>query len=291
MGLRTGIRCPLCDRGRFAVLFESEFTVLLCRGCALVFLAAPQRDLDDYYSHQYDPGLEDHPSSHDRVVQWVLRHLPASGHRKLLEVGCGRGHVLVRLRGHGFSVFGVEPSQRAVEHARSAYGLTVACSTLEGFTSTLRDQRYDAVLLIQTLEHLANPLGALSIVRSFMASNALLFVEVPHFFSPTGLYRGREQGRYVPSLNHVFVYSAETLTAFMKRAGFDIVHRGRTLTELRIVARPSVGVHAPAALPVRPGAYWEARAFHMVTPLLLRTVEVARGVRRLLRQERRGKHR
>jgi SAM-dependent methyltransferase len=284
-------RCPLCDQSRFDVLFESGFRVLLCRGCALVFLCGSQRDLDDYYSHDYDFGLEDHPRSHDRVVRWVLQHMPASGDRRLLEIGCGHGHLLGRLRERGFRVSGVEPSHRAAEHARKAYGLTVACFTLEALAGPVREARYDAVLLIQTLEHLANPLGALSIVRSLMASDALLFVEVPHYFSPTGLYRARVSGRYLPSPNHLFVYSAETLTAFMKRAGFDIVHRARTLTDLRIVARPSVGVYPPTSLSPRAGAYWEARAFHEVMPFLLRAVEAAKGVRQVVRRMRRGKDR
>jgi hypothetical protein len=88
------------------------------------------------------------------------------------------------------------------------------------------------------------------------------------------------------------VYSGETLSEFMKRAGFDIVHRTRTLRDLRIVARPSArvcaGVGASAAAPLRTGAYWEARAFHEMTPLLLYAVDVAKRVRRLVRHGRQG---
>src|SRR5580658_6010956 len=183
------VRCPLCDRSRFLTLFEDGYRILLCRGCSLVFLAGSTRDLDDYYSHQYDSGLEDHPTGHDRVVRWVLRHLSAAGGRRLLEVGCGHGHLLVRLRERGFRVSGIEPGQRAAEHARHAYGLAVACSTVERLDRPVRDERHDAVLMIQTLEHVADPLGTLSVVRSLMTSDARLFVEVPHYFSPLGLYR------------------------------------------------------------------------------------------------------
>lgn len=284
-----GVRCPLCDQGRFAVLFEGECRVLLCRGCALVFLCGSQRDVDDYYSHHYDPGVEDHATIHEPVVRWVSQHLQASDNRSLLEVGCGYGHLLVRLRERGFRVAGIEPSERAAKHARNAYGLTVACRALQRLVEPVRDQRYDAVLMIQTLEHLADPLGALSIARSLMASDALLFVEVPHYFSLTGVYRASANGCYVPSGNHLFVYSAQTLTAFMKRAGFDIVHRSRTLTELRIVARPSALANPAAWLPLRPGAYWEARAFHLMTRVMLPAVVAAKRVRQVVRQRRRGK--
>ena len=272
------------------MLFDGECRVLLCRGCALVFLGGSRRDLDDYYSRLYDPGLEDRPVTHERVVRWVLPHLPANGDRRLLEVGCGHGHLLVRLRERGFRVSGIEPSERAAEHARNVYGLTVACSTLERLVGPLAGERHDAVLMIQTLEHLADPLAALSVVRGLMVSDALLFVEVPHFFSPTGIYCAGLNGRYVPSGNHLFVYSAETLTAFMIRAGFDVVHRARTLTDLRIVARPSARARPAASLPpLAAAAYWQARAFHALTPLLLRALDVAKGARRMVHLVRRGK--
>ncbi|HXJ83445.1 MAG TPA: class I SAM-dependent methyltransferase [Candidatus Methylomirabilis sp.] len=278
------VQCLLCDGRRFALLFEDEYRVLLCRGCGLVFIGGSARDLDDFYSHQYVYGSAD--TSHDRIVRWVLRHLPAGGERTLLEIGCGRGRLLVRLRERGFRVFGIEPGQRAAEHARRAYGLTVGCFMLDALAGPMRDQRYDAVLMIQTLEHLADPLGGLLIVRGLMARDGLLFVEVPHYFSPNGLYRWRAGRRYVPSANHLFVYSAHTLAALLRRAGFEIVQRTRTFNDLRIVARPAPGARAPS--PSRARAYWEARAFHVLTPLLLRAADAARGMRDAVRGTRVG---
>lgn len=281
---RGQVQCPLCGHPHFYVLFEGDFRVLLCRACALAFLSDSRRDLDEYYSHHYEYGLEDQGASHDRVVRWVLRHRPPNVCPKLLEIGCGHGHLLVRLRRCGFRVSGIEPGRRAAESARNAYGLKVACLTLERLAGAPKDERYDAVLLIQTLEHLVDPLGALSIVRELMTSSGLLFVEVPHYFSPTGLYRFRVDGRYVPSPNHLFVYSAETLGALLRRAGFDVVDCSRTLTDLRVVARRSADMHAPRSPPGPAGAYWKARAFHQVTPLLLRAVDVAKRVRQGVRR-------
>jgi 2-polyprenyl-3-methyl-5-hydroxy-6-metoxy-1,4-benzoquinol methylase len=266
------------------VLFEEGHRLLLCRGCGLAFVDGSPRDFDDYYSRQYDPGLEDRPAVHERALRWVSRHLPAGGGLSLLEIGCGFGHLLVRLRERGFRVAGIEPNERAAAYARDAQGLTVACSTVERLAGPVRDQSYDAVLMIQTLEHLPDPLAALSTVRSLMASDGRLFVEVPHYFSPIGLYRPSANGRYIPSGNHLFVYSAETLTAFMKRAGLDVVSRARTWADLRIIARPSLRAHSPASPPPRRRAYWQARAFHLLMPLQLRAVDAAKGVRRVVRR-------
>src|ERR1044071_6325573 len=79
------LRCPLCDGGRFTLLFEEGHRLLLCRGCGLAFVDGAARDLDADYSRQYDPGLEDRPAVHERALRWVSRHLPAGGGLSLLE--------------------------------------------------------------------------------------------------------------------------------------------------------------------------------------------------------------
>jgi SAM-dependent methyltransferase len=274
-------RCLLCEGSQFTALFEGSHRLLLCRRCALVFLAGPPRDLYDYYRHHYEFGIADHPAGPERVVRWIVRHLPAERDPRVLEIGCGGGQLLVRLRERGFRVWGAEPGERGAARARDAHGLSVTRATLEDLAASPPGERYDGVLMIQTFEHLPDPLRALTLVRGLLADEGLLLLEVPHLFSPTGLYPWRMNGRALPSANHLFVYSAGTLQAFLQRAGFEVVHSGRTLTNLRMVARRTVAARAgrPSA-----GAYWKARAFHGLMPLLLPTVDAARTARELLRE-------
>lgn len=55
-----------------------------------------------------------------RLDQWLEHYLPAhGGGLRLLDIGCGTGHHLARLRQRGFNVAGVDGSEEMLAHARA----------------------------------------------------------------------------------------------------------------------------------------------------------------------------
>ncbi len=57
--------------------------------------------------------------SRHRLNQWLDQYLPANGAGlKVLDVGCGTGHLMQRLRERGFEVVGVDGSADMLEKAR-----------------------------------------------------------------------------------------------------------------------------------------------------------------------------
>ena len=56
--------------------------------------------------------------SRHRLNQWLDQYLPANGvGLKVLDVGCGTGHLMQRLRERGFDVVGVDGSADMLESA------------------------------------------------------------------------------------------------------------------------------------------------------------------------------
>lgn len=78
---------------------------------------------------------------------------------KLLDVACGNGVFLAKMRDLGWEVTGVEPDEQAVKVAREYYGLDVYKGTLEevGF----QDNTFDAIILSHVIEHVPNPISTL----------------------------------------------------------------------------------------------------------------------------------
>ena len=76
---------------------------------------------------------------------------------RLLELGCGTGQTLNRLRELGWrNLYGVEISDSAARIARRS-GFTVTTSTVEAALDSYPDSWFDAIVAEMVLEHLVDP--------------------------------------------------------------------------------------------------------------------------------------
>jgi len=95
---------------------------------------------------------------------------------RILDVGCGDGFHLSLLRDFGqphWKLEGVDASRRAVEAALSR-GFPIRHGMFEDLT--LPANHYDMVLLIATIEHVADPVGLLQAVARVLKPGARLLL-------------------------------------------------------------------------------------------------------------------
>ncbi|MBB4967260.1 class I SAM-dependent methyltransferase [Saccharothrix violaceirubra] len=97
-----------------------------------------------------------HPWSHnDHYGPWVARRVAASGARHVLDVGCGTGNLVARLRHRATTVTGLEPdpatARVAAERFAGRSGITVERAD---FAARDRQRRWDAITLVAVLHHL-----------------------------------------------------------------------------------------------------------------------------------------
>jgi 2-polyprenyl-3-methyl-5-hydroxy-6-metoxy-1,4-benzoquinol methylase len=256
-------------------LFEREFRVLSCRKCGLIFVADHDRDHKKYYAEEYDYRLSadghfvDDEKLNGAIFDWVVKHFSQTRDTTLAEIGCSAGFLLKRFHDHGVNVFGVEPGKKAVEFANKVNGLQeIVCGMLEDVEV---DRSFDAVILIQTFEHMAHPLDSLSKVKGLLKDDGLLFIEVPNYYAPNGFYLLKIQGVDCPSPNHLFVYTRKTLSAFLIKAGFSIQETSYTLQNLRVVAK----VNGSDAC-IEFENYRKVMLYARVLPLITKAINAAR---------------
>lgn len=98
---------------------------------------------------------QQHPWSHnDRFLGWVERRVAASGAREVLDVGCGTGNVVDRLRGCA-RVVGLEPDPAtAATVARRLTGDPAVHIEAHGFAERDPQRRWDAITMVAVLHHL-----------------------------------------------------------------------------------------------------------------------------------------
>jgi SAM-dependent methyltransferase len=152
-----------------------------------------------------------------RLLGLIARHVPAG---RLLDVGCGHGLLLDEARRRGYEVTGIELSSGAAEYAREVLELEVLEEPLEGFAAEQPDGAFQVVVLADVLEHLDDPVAALSACERLLAPGGALCVITPDPSSATARLAGRRWWAYVPA--HTFLLPRATLRELLEARGLVI---------------------------------------------------------------------
>ena len=120
----------------------------------------------------------------DRLYGSRARRVTAAAGRvgRVLDVGCGPGHLLARFRNLGWDVLGTEATEASAELARRNYGLDVRAGELRALQFPAAS--FDAVVSWHTLEHMADPREVLDEMQRVLKPVGVLFLSVPNFSSP-----------------------------------------------------------------------------------------------------------
>ena len=207
------------------------FLAVRCRRCGLVFL--DPRPADDeagriYPDHYHAFGFDAKEFGlvyairrrleARRVLNWC-HGLPVNA--KILDVGCGDGFHLQLLREFGrrsWTLEGVDTDLRAAEAARKS-GLKVHHGAVEELTRT---GGYHLILMVMTIEHLADPVGVLKSVRSLLAPGGRVVIVTDNAASPDfAIFGGRHWGGYhFP--RHFNLFTRETLAQLAQKAELEV---------------------------------------------------------------------
>jgi SAM-dependent methyltransferase len=154
-----------------------------------------------------------------RLLDLLARHVPGG---RLLDVGCGYGLLLDEARQRGYEAEGVELSLDAVAHARRL-GLHVRDTALEDAAreDAKHGERYDAVLAIDVLEHLDDPVAGLERLSALLAPGGALLVTSPDPTCLAARVAGPRWWCYEPA--HVCLIPRATLREMVRVQGLELV--------------------------------------------------------------------
>jgi SAM-dependent methyltransferase len=143
----------------------------------------------------------------------------------VLDVGCGEGHLARQLVSAGYSVVGVEPSERLrAEFVASGDGLDQKVyRVVDGYAEKLpfpADSRR-AIVMTEVLEHVDDPGLVLRELHRVLARDGRICISVPTSFSER-LY-SRLHPRYSENATHVRVFEKRSLTELLQRCDFQVV--------------------------------------------------------------------
>ncbi len=265
----AGPECWICGADAAVAPEYASIPLHRCPECGFVF--ADERDaerLRDLYGDEYFeeyPGGEAYRADEGqrrfeaRVRRDWVRGMRESGH--VLEIGAAGGYFLDEMRQAGYEVHGVEPSVGMAAFARDELGVDVRAGFVEDVE--LPDGKFDVICAWHVLEHLREPRTALRRLRSVLADDGLLLLEIPNIESTVARRRGTDWFNLDPA-HHVAFYNPWNLGVLLESVGlrldrtttvspFSYLRLGRLLKprEIAAYARDTV---ITRTLPGRPHA-------------------------------------
>lgn len=269
--------CPLCGNANCSPLVEAPdrtpggsgmwFMVVQCHECGLCYTnpRPSQASMGLFYRGDYAPHQVLDERRLKRSHWWhrlplmrnrqdrLRRQMPRHGERRLLDFGCGSGSFLLRMRGQGWRVTGLDMSEAAVSRLRGDFGLHALCGSLPH--PALEDGSFDVITMWQSLEHVHQPLEALLAAKQLLAPGGKLIAAVPNIDSLAfRMFGSAWNGLDLP--RHLVHFTPHTLSLMLRRAGFRVGRIG--------MVRRGGWLRGSARLATRQSAHRHSRWFHLL---------------------------
>lgn len=171
----------------------------------------------------------------------VDKYKHADGAR-LLDIGCGHGFFLEKMKQKGWAVEGIEVSEPGRDYGRKMLGLSIYSKPLEDMA--FPDECFDAVTLFYVIEHVHDPGTILKEVFRILTPGGMVLLRWPHS-SPVikilGPFAQRFDIYHTPF--HLFDFNPGAMRKLLENSGFTKVQNmigGFTLPEGRFYRWSSV---------------------------------------------------
>ncbi len=148
------------------------------------------------------------------------------GPGRVLDVGCGSGELLARYRASGWEPFGIDPSAAAVAAAHGR-GITVHEGSLSDHP--WKPATFDLIVFSHSLEHIPEPLDALSAAFELLVPGGRIAIAVPNWRCwQRHLFGGRWFHLDLP--RHLQHFSPRSLARSAGLTGLEVLDIGTTST-------------------------------------------------------------
>lgn len=146
----------------------------------------------------------------------TLKHTPSG---KLLDVGCGGGRFMSRMRRLGWEVEGIDFDEKATSKITRRYGMKTYTGDL--LSCKLPSASYDAITMSHAIEHLFDPKKSLKECMRLLRPGGKLVVTTPNVESAAAMLFGKFWRGWEPP-RHLHLFSVNALKNILLKSGFEI---------------------------------------------------------------------
>jgi len=175
-----------------------------------------QTKLNTYFKNR---GIDSNYYLSFQLPKYLADELPSDKNAQILDIGCGFGQMLLRLRDNGYTqISGIDIGHESVDFCLSQ-GLNVEMiQSIEHFAGK-NESKFSLIIMSHVLEHIPKEMciETLVAIRKMLAPGGSYIVMVPNAQSNTGVYWMYED------FTHYQLFTAGSLTYVLQSAGFNSI--------------------------------------------------------------------
>ena len=151
---------------------------------------------------------------------------------KLLEIGCGAGHLLQRAHLQGYEVLGIDIDTKAIKFIKEELNLNVLNTDLYSLNI---DTKFDVIVLIGVFEHIEEPNDLIKRIKRFLKEDGEIILGLPNVFSFNRLvaYFSKNEWDMFLEPGHIFHYQKSNLVRIFNENGMKLSEFKTASTKIR----------------------------------------------------------
>ena len=220
-------KCVICDGINFSkkvsvrdpLKKSTKYSLMLCLSCKTVSTTPIPKDLDQYYSVNYD-SYQKKTSLFSKIYSFaqnlnnyrktkILKQINA---KSILDYGCGSGSFVRYTSKRGYETNGYEP-------INDTNGTNISDSM-----ETFKNKNFDCITMWHVLEHTKDPVSILKELKRKLQKGGSLLLALPNYDSYDNIYYKKEWAGYdVP--RHLYHFNHNSLENLMKEKGFTLISK------------------------------------------------------------------
>ncbi|MFT7155071.1 MAG: 2-polyprenyl-3-methyl-5-hydroxy-6-metoxy-1,4-benzoquinol methylase [Parvicella sp.] len=159
------------------------------------------------------------PSGVVNIVEYSLFRVHKDWGSRILDVGCGDGSFLKKMKDLGWMVKGLDFDKKAADFAKKEFGINVQVGDLNDIDP--KNEQYDVIVYSHVFEHLYDLKGELEKCYKLLDKNGRVVALTPNSDSlEHKLFAKNWRGLEPP--RHIMIFNPRNLKEVAEQAGFKV---------------------------------------------------------------------
>ena len=218
-------KCVICDGINFSkkvsvrdpLKKSTKYSLMLCLSCKTVSTTPIPKDLDQYYSVNYD-SYQKKTSLFSKIYSFaqnlnnyrktkILKQINA---KSILDYGSGSGSFVRYTSKRGYETNGYEPINETND------------TNISDSMETFKNKKFDCITMWHVLEHTKNPISILKELKRKLKKGGILLLALPNYDSYDNIYYKKEWAGYdVP--RHLYHFNKKSVMFLLEKTGFQLI--------------------------------------------------------------------
>ena len=190
---------------------------MLCLSCKTVSTTPIPKDLDQYYSVNYD-SYQKKTSLFSKIYSFAqnlnnyrkTRILKQINAKSILDYGCGSGGFVKYTSKRGYETNGYEPINDTND------------TNISDSMETFKNKNFDCITMWHVLEHTKDPVSILKELKRKLQKGGSLLLALPNYDSYDNIYYKKEWAGYdVP--RHLYHFNKKSVMFLSEKTGFQLI--------------------------------------------------------------------